>query len=102
MSRYSSRQNPPQRRLDRSRSPQGGSDRDPGTTIRIEGAAAAVLERDEEILKIKFKKAFPTVHVILEKNHQKITFFGKTIKKADSMMFLFRYLSNEKKINCIR
>ena len=63
------------------------------------GAAAAELERDEEIF-VKLKEVFPTVDVVLDR--KEITFLGDTRKKADSMMFLFRYLSNEKKIICIR
>ena len=99
-SRYSSSQNPRHRGLgdrSRSRSPHGGCDKDTGTTLCIDGAAAA--ELDEEIF-VRLEEFFPTVDVVL--NNTEITFFGDTRKKADSMMFLFRYLKNEKMINCPR
>ena len=99
MFRCSSSQNPRKRRLgDRSRSPPGSCDKDTGSTLCIEEAAAE-LERDEEIF-LKLKKVFPTVSVSLQ--NKEITFFGDTRTKADSMMFLFRYLSNQKNINCSR
>ena len=82
---------------DRSRSPRGRLE-NKKANVFIDNFAAEVLEGDDEILK-KLKEVFPGVDVSL---HKTITFSGDTRSQADSMMYLFRYLINEKNTNCIR
>ena len=95
MSRYSSSHNR-RDRSDRSRSPlRLSADIDRGTTVYIERTA----ENDKKIFE-RLKDLFKSVRV--EQRGSEITFFGPAKNVADNMMALFRYLKNEKNINCTR
>ena len=104
MSRYSSSYSPRDRRVgNRSRSPQRRSyESDNCTqdhiTVDIGRCAAKALENDNPYLFdiLKYKGC-------IIKDHTEMKFFGSEIHDiADNMMFLFRYLKNEKNIICPR
>ena len=85
---------------DRSRSPRYGRGSDHESSIILPDVVVDVLEKEQDDIFKKLQDTFPNVRVT--RRNSKLTFIGSPKERVDSMMYLYRYLKNKKKVEFIR
>ena len=59
-----------------------------------------VLEEEEDDILKRLQRPFTDIRV--KRRNSKLTFIGSDQNRADAMMYVYRYLSHVKRVECIR
>ena len=85
---------------DRCRSPRSRRGSDNESTIILPDVVVNVLEEEEDDILKRLQRPFTDIRV--KRRNSKLTFIGSDQNRADAMMYVYRYLSHVKRVECIR